>query len=92
MPCFFRNISRTFLNLSTIITIEYFRSLKITNIKTNIICNFSGFFTNKNIKYAVFQKMIFNIENLDKKAIGFNAYINKIRLYLFIYIKGHNKL
>ena len=64
----------------------------MTNKEVNIICNFKCFFTGKSIKHAVFQKIIFNMEDLDKRAIGFVANINKIRLYLFMYIEGHNML
>lgn len=32
------------------------------------------------------------MEDSNKNVIGFGAYINKIRLYSFMYIKGHNKL
>ena len=49
-------------------------------------------FTGKSIKHVLFQKMIFNIDNPDKKAIEFDMHINKICLYLFIYIEGYNKL
>lgn len=64
----------------------------MANIKANIIHNLKGFFAYKSIKHNMFPKMVFNIKNLDIKAIGFVAHINKIRLYLFVYIKSHNRL
>lgn len=47
-----------------------------------------SFFINKNIKYIIVSKIIYDIEN-PKKSIKIGAYINKICLYLFYYIKSY---
>lgn len=60
----------------------------MVNIKVNIICNLKNFFTCKSIKYDVFQKMIFNIKNLNIRAVEFGAHVNKVSLYIIIYIKS----
>lgn len=36
--------------------------------------------------------MIFNTKNLNKQTMRFGIYINKIKLYLLIYIESNNKL
>lgn len=55
----------------TIITLGYFKSLKITNIVTDIVYNFRYFFSNKSIKYAIFWKIIFGMEDQTNEISGF---------------------
>ena len=64
----------------------------MANVEADIMCNLGDFFACKSIKHSVFRKMILNMKDLNIRAVGFDAHLDKVSLYSLIYIKGHNGL
>ena len=64
----------------------------MANVEADIIGNLGGFFAYKSIKHSVFRKMIFSNKDPDIIAVGFGANVDKVILYLLMYIKSRNRL
>ena len=64
----------------------------MAKVEADIIRNLTGFLAYKSIKHSVFRKMIFNKKDLDIRAVGFGVNVDKVILYLLMYIKSRNRL
>lgn len=57
---------------------------KIAKIKADKIIDHGDFFTSKSIKYSMLSKRIFDMKDIDGKALELIIYVNKNSLYLFM--------